>query len=141
MSTNNPMLRDSQAAMNEVLDGLRDTFREELYKRIFYGVAIHETGHTVGLRHNFEASTDALNFQPGYWDLKVRRNGDAYEPVGLWGETPEQAAAGMREFQYSSVMDYYRKFNLPGWASASTTSRRSSTGTATWWRSSSRRPT
>ncbi len=113
MSTNNPMLRDSQAAMNEVLDGLRDTFREELYKRIFYGVAIHETGHTVGLRHNFEASTDALNFQPGYWDLKVRRNGDAYEPVGLWGETPEQAAAGMREFQYSSVMDYYRKFNLP----------------------------
>ncbi len=76
-------------------------------------MAIHEVGHTLGLRHNFEASSDSLNFKQKYWDLKVRKEGNTYEALGLWGETPEQAAAGMRQYQYSSVMDYYLKFNMP----------------------------
>ena len=33
----------------------------ELRKRIFKSIMLHEVGHNVGLRHNFEASYDALN--------------------------------------------------------------------------------
>ncbi|NOZ01708.1 MAG: hypothetical protein GXP54_07445 [Deltaproteobacteria bacterium] len=33
--------------------------------------------------------------------------------MSLWGETEAQAAGGMRELQYTSVMDYFLKFNLP----------------------------
>ena len=74
---------------------------------------MHEVGHNLGLRHNFEASTDALNFPKEYWQLKVRKAGNEYQPVALFGETVEQQKAGMREYQYSSVMDYFLKFNLP----------------------------
>jgi hypothetical protein len=115
METHEPVLINSQKAMQDILQTLRPVFMEELYKRIYFGVAIHEVGHTLGLRHNFEASTDALNFHPKYWDLRVTKQGDNYVPVGLWGETPEQAAQSIREYQYSSVMDYYIKFNMP-WA-------------------------
>ncbi|MGI6681933.1 MAG: zinc-dependent metalloprotease [Myxococcota bacterium] len=113
METFEPILVESQKAMNGLLDKLRQEFAQELYKRIYWGVAIHEVGHTLGLRHNFEASTDALNFPQEYWQLRVTKNGDKYEPVGLWGETKTQVAAGLREYQYSSVMDYYAKFNMP----------------------------
>lgn len=113
METFEPILVESQKAMNQILEGLRTQFAQELYKRIFWGVAIHEVGHTIGLRHNFEASTDALNFPKAYWNMRVSKTGDTYMPVGLWGETPSQVAAGLREYQYSSVMDYYGKFNMP----------------------------
>lgn len=113
METQEPTLIAAQKAMNDLLAGLREQFAQELYKRIYWGVAIHEVGHTLGLRHNFEASTDALNFPKEYWNLRVSKSGDDYVPVGLWGETPQQVAAGLREYQYSSVMDYYGKFNMP----------------------------
>ena len=40
------------------------------------GVFAHEMGHTVGLRHNFAASFDSLNYRPQYWQLRTR-NGTA----------------------------------------------------------------
>jgi len=124
LSTQDASLRRTQEATNAVLEALREKFTEDLYRAIFEGVALHEVGHNVGLRHNFEASTDALNFPKEYWYLKVKpKAGGGYEPVSLWGETKEQAlgltpdgtqvGAGMRELQYSSVMDYFLKFNLP----------------------------
>ncbi len=113
MPTHNQDLLAIQKTFNAVLENFRTQVKEEMLEKIFYGVVIHEVGHTVGLRHNFEASTDALNFKPGYWDLKVRKEGDTYQPVGLWAETSEQARAGMREYQYSSVMEYCAKFNMP----------------------------
>jgi hypothetical protein len=57
-------------------DGTVDDFdklefaRRILRKRIYKGVMEHEVGHTVGLRHNFEGSFDAVNFNPKYWELR-----------------------------------------------------------------------
>lgn len=113
MKTTNPSLARAQKTMNEVLDKLRDEFREELYKMIFWGVSIHEVGHTLGLRHNFEGSSDPIGFPKEWWKLKVKEENGIYSAVSLWRETEEQSKAGMREYQYSSVMDYYLKFNLP----------------------------
>jgi len=42
----------------------------EIRGSLYRAVTEHEVGHTVGLRHNFAASTDALNFFPQYWSLR-----------------------------------------------------------------------
>ena len=36
----------------------------------YLGLQEHEVGHSLGLRHNFAGSTDALNFFPQYWALR-----------------------------------------------------------------------
>ncbi|MBI5499159.1 MAG: hypothetical protein HY907_02880 [Deltaproteobacteria bacterium] len=36
------------------------------------GVFAHELGHSMGLRHNFAASFDSLNYAPQYWQLRTR---------------------------------------------------------------------
>lgn len=43
-----------------------EKIREELY----VAVQLHEVGHNVGLYHNFEASTDALNYGERFWRLQ-----------------------------------------------------------------------
>jgi hypothetical protein len=77
--------------------------REELFKRlrasIFRGLAEHEMGHTMGLRHNFAGSHDALNYKDDYWKIRTRM------PESEWHKNK------LREYQYSTVMDYGAKFN------------------------------
>jgi len=41
-----------------------------LRERVFHAVMLHELGHTMGLRHNFAGSADALNFNDEYWPLR-----------------------------------------------------------------------
>jgi hypothetical protein len=81
--------------------------REMLRHPIFDAVTAHEVGHTVGLRHNFSASYDALNYHPRYWEL--RDDGDmrprAWDPM-----TEEEIDGRIQEYQYSSVMDYGANF-------------------------------
>ena len=76
---------------------------DEIYKQlriaIFRGVAEHEVGHTMGLRHNFSGSSDALNYFDDYWNIR------ASLPQDQW------AANSLHEFQYSTVMDYGARFN------------------------------
>ena len=50
---------------------------DEIFKRlraaIFRGLSEHEMGHTMGLRHNFAGSTDALNYHDDYWKIRTGR--------------------------------------------------------------------
>lgn len=110
----------------------QDEMYQELRGRIFQGVMEHEVGHTLGLRHNFAGSYDALNFQDDYWRVRkaglksawtnihnassltlntlmqVRQLSEA-EREGQ-GATDGQRG-GVTEYQYSSIMDYGAAFN------------------------------
>jgi hypothetical protein len=85
---------------------------------------LHEMGHTMGLRHNFSGSADALNYGKDYWNLRklTLRNGDQ-RPLPEWEinastdpnildgyqlalEGTDAAVGGIRDLQNSSVMDY-----------------------------------
>lgn len=74
-----------------------------LFEAVFRSTAEHEVGHTLGLRHNFEGSYDALNYHDQYWDLR----GEAGKP--LEEPTAEQKKAGMDDYKYSSIMDYAQR--------------------------------
>lgn len=77
---------------------------------------LHEIGHTMSLRHNFSASTDALNFGPEYWALKGpgysmgpndKRPFAEFALQGFTVTGHEQALnEGIRDLQSASVMDY-----------------------------------
>jgi hypothetical protein len=76
---------------------------------------LHEVGHTMGLRHNFSGSTDALNFGPTYWELRgAVMSDDGARPKAEWDITSNAELrllnfakdAGLRDNQDSSVMDY-----------------------------------
>jgi hypothetical protein len=78
----------------------QDEMFKELRARIFRGLADHEVGHTVGLRHNFSSSSDALNYLDDFW--RVRQN----FPENSW-----ESEHKLSELAYASVMDYGARFN------------------------------
>jgi hypothetical protein len=41
-------------------------------------VIAHEMGHSMGLRHNFAGSYDALNYHTEYWQLRTRNGAEHY---------------------------------------------------------------
>lgn len=77
----------------------------EMRRHILRGVLEHEVGHTIGLRHNFEGSSDALNFHDEFWQMK-QENLSFGAPM-----TEAQKNGKMTEFQYTTVMDYGARFN------------------------------
>ena len=76
-----------------------DALFKTLRAKIFRGLADHEMGHTMGLRHNFAGSTDALNYGKQYWDIRTN-----VAPAD-WSKN------SLDEHQYSTVMDYGARFN------------------------------
>lgn len=77
--------------------------RSMLRQPIFNAVTAHEVGHTIGLRHNFSGSYDAVNYLPGYWELRD----DGQMLPRAWDPMSEAEIDGrIVEYQYSTVMDY-----------------------------------
>jgi hypothetical protein len=77
---------------------------DQLFKKlralIFRGLTDHEIGHTMGLRHNFSASSDALNYRDDYWTVR-----EGISDPAKWEENK------LSEHAYASVMDYGARFN------------------------------
>ncbi|MCK6512278.1 hypothetical protein L6R29_20300 [Myxococcota bacterium] len=86
----------------------------QLRKEIFLAVTLHEFGHNVGLRHNFSASADALNYHDKYWELRAKtipEGENAPLPFYRYAEKDakllnDAIQKGLHEYQYSSIMDY-----------------------------------
>lgn len=86
----------------------------QIRKDVFLAVALHEVGHNLGLRHNFAASADALNYHDHYWKLRADTIPDGSKaPLPMYRYTQKSAQKlqnaiqkGLHEFQYSSIMDY-----------------------------------
>ena len=55
----------------------------EIRGRIYSGVQAHEIGHTIGLRHNFAGSADALNYFPQYWTLRQKTFNEDCDGAGF----------------------------------------------------------
>lgn len=90
--------------LNEFGDAPRDQVVQKLREYLFKSTGAHELGHTFGLRHNFAASTDAINYFDEYWQIRD----PAAQALDL--PTRDEIASGLREYAYSSIMDYGAKF-------------------------------
>ncbi len=84
---------------------------------IHHGVLAHELGHSIGQRHNFTASADAVNYHPNYWKYRLQGHPDKKGDHGLRpryeyvadGEgfySKAEIDGRVDEYAYSSVMDY-----------------------------------
>jgi len=74
----------------------RDEVVRHARREIFRAVEAHEVGHTLGLRHNFAGSSDALNFIKDFWTQPDPN----LEPTSRkW------------DYGYSSIMDYHQRFS------------------------------
>jgi hypothetical protein len=63
-----PLLQNDAQGIYERNEKWRDYVR----RRITHGVLAHEMGHSMGLRHVFTSSFDAINYRPQYWQLRTR---------------------------------------------------------------------
>ncbi len=94
----------SDTGLIAVAADLKGKSREAIYnfmrQQIYRGVMAHEVGHTLGLRHNFSGSWDALNFHPKFWE--------SWDPVT--GKIDRSPGSQAEKYMYSSIMDYDARF-------------------------------
>lgn len=103
----------------EELEARNQKWAEYLRKRITRGVLAHEMGHSMGLRHVFTSSFDALNYRPQYWQLRTRDKqettyceqptDDGESCIGpRWKDpiTDRERDGMLMMWQQTSVMDY-----------------------------------
>lgn len=93
----------------------RKEIADHFIQKMFVGTQLHEVGHTVGLRHNFSASTDTMNYHDEYWDIQRKIAAGEITEDERWvitgdlakeiaGEDAEYVSEA--EFRLASVMDY-----------------------------------
>ncbi len=111
----------------------RTTYIKKLTDAIFYdlerlefkGVAIHEMGHSFGLRHNFISSADQTNYKDEYFAprnypalrKKIKEYVEKEEAAGvddsMIGQGVHRLIQGfqsdIKKYEYVSVMDYQRE--------------------------------
>ncbi|MFO0563748.1 MAG: hypothetical protein U0269_37330 [Polyangiales bacterium] len=89
--------------------------REWMTQYIHYPVLLHELGHSIGQRHNFASSADAINYNDRYWAIRSQRHGGnstmirprwEYTAMGQPEYTQEEQDNGEEAMAYSSIMDY-----------------------------------
>jgi len=101
--------QDAVLGLAETLKDVKDPEKvwQAIYRDVFKSTALHELGHTLGLRHNFEASSDALNYHDYYWKMRGP-NGSAMDLPKL---SDGQLKSGLLDYRYSSIMEYSSRFH------------------------------
>jgi hypothetical protein len=72
--------------------GLHQWIREQFH----LSVIAHEMGHSMGLRHNFTGSFDALNYHTEYWQLRTRNGAEHACPDATTPHTNGNDCVGPR---------------------------------------------
>ncbi|MDP1826872.1 MAG: hypothetical protein Q8L48_26605 [Archangium sp.] len=97
-----------------------DEIAKQVRQQVWLATSLHEAGHTLNLRHNFQGSYDAINYFDSYWDIRretvtMQQNNQAKLPrtaadMKKASEgTEAQLIEGMHNHEYSSIMDYSGK--------------------------------
>ncbi len=131
-------MEDLRAKYPNYKTSQKEAYVKEFTSAIFYelepltykGVAQHEMGHSVGLRHNFSGSADQMNYQDRYFatenypammaevKTKVQEMYDAGQDPATMGEdvynVKRSFEAKMNYYTYTSVMDYQREAYIHG---------------------------
>lgn len=102
---------------------------QDLQREIVNGIAFHEVGHAIGMRHNFSSSWDSQNYAPQYWQLRTGekkitdveqctgpRSGGTDTCMGPryidppsedeLGQLPNEPRPGIEYFANTSTMEY-----------------------------------
>jgi hypothetical protein len=104
----------------EALRFANDDMAKFVRQQIWLSTSLHEMGHTLNLRHNFQGSWDAVNFHDEFWPLRkstitVQQNGQPVIPrtakdlKAAAEGTESQRLSKIHSYEYSSIMDYAGK--------------------------------
>ncbi|MBM66016.1 MAG: hypothetical protein CMH55_07275 [Myxococcales bacterium] len=116
-------MSDKYGAENLESNDVQESIYQELRARIFQAVMEHEVGHTIGLRHNFAGSYDAMNYHNHFWDHRADKMSENWaqfyssdsltvgDLMALNQPGAEALENKITEYQYSTVMDYGGGFN------------------------------
>ncbi len=117
----NPRCANVSGCTPEEARGIADDeIARQVRQQVWLGTALHETGHTLNLRHNFQGSYDSINYGDDYWDIRkdtltVQQNNQAKLPrtpadmKKAADGTSTQLISGLHNKEYSSIMDYSGK--------------------------------
>ena len=117
---------ESLVTYEGVAEAFKGKDRKEIQRyfieKMFVGTQLHEVGHTLGLRHNFNSSMDAINYHDEWWQIqkavaegrlapedvtKITDRDLIAEITGLTGEALDDVPyLNETEYRLGSVMDY-----------------------------------